>query len=127
MLGERLRYLRQKNGFTQRKVAEILNIDRSTYTYYETGKTSPDASSLKRLARIFDVSVDYILDNTPPGLSRSDDGYDIWKRNRDTFSLSQNVPLSEKEQSLLLFFRTLDDDKKQLAVESVKNLCSDDK
>ena len=125
MLGERLRYLRQKNGLTQRKVAEILNIDRSTYTYYETGKTSPDASSLKRLARMFDVSVDYILDNHPQGLSGNDDGYDVWKRNRDTFSLDPNVRLSEKEQSFLLFFRTLNDDKKQLAIEAVKNMNHD--
>ena len=33
-----LRELRQRAGFSQREVASILNMNRSTYTYYETGK-----------------------------------------------------------------------------------------
>ena len=40
MLNERLRSLRLSMGLTQMQVAEALNIDRSTYTYYETGKTN---------------------------------------------------------------------------------------
>ena len=34
MLGEKLRALRKKNGWTQKQTAEMLHINRSTYAYY---------------------------------------------------------------------------------------------
>ena len=44
MLGGKLRALRQKNGWTQKQIAEMLHINRSTYAYYETGATQPGHS-----------------------------------------------------------------------------------
>lgn len=57
-----LRKLRLGAGFTQQNLADALNINRSTYTYYETGKTSPDIHTLKVLSRIFDVPIDMFLE-----------------------------------------------------------------
>lgn len=57
----RLRCLRLARGMTQQMVAENLNIHRTTYTKYETGKASPDHESLLTLARLFRVSVGYLL------------------------------------------------------------------
>lgn len=57
----RLRCLRLARGMTQQMVAENLNIHRTTYTKYETGKASPDQESLLTLARLFRVSVGYLL------------------------------------------------------------------
>ena len=57
----RLRCLRLARGMTQQMVAESLNIHRTTYTKYETGKASPDQESLLTLARLFRVSVGYLL------------------------------------------------------------------
>ncbi len=37
-LGERLRALREKEGLTQKQVANYLQLSRSTYTYYELEK-----------------------------------------------------------------------------------------
>ena len=56
-LGPCLRKLRLKAGYSQKNVADLLNVSRSTYTYYETGKTSPDPFTLNRIARIFGVSM----------------------------------------------------------------------
>ncbi len=60
-IGERLRELRIKSGFTQSQIAKILNIDRSTYSYYEIGKTTPDVSTLMSLTKIFNISIDNLL------------------------------------------------------------------
>ena len=38
-LGIRLRTFRMENGYSQSHLANVLGIERSTYTYYETGKT----------------------------------------------------------------------------------------
>ena len=37
-IGKKLRMLREKFGYTQQHMANILNVDRSTYSYYETEK-----------------------------------------------------------------------------------------
>ena len=38
LLGMRLRKFRKENGYSQSHIANVLGIERSTYTYYETGK-----------------------------------------------------------------------------------------
>ena len=39
-LTQRLKILRENNGYSQREVAEYLGKERSTYAYYELGKLS---------------------------------------------------------------------------------------
>lgn len=58
---EKLRMLREKQGFTQQQVANALGIDRSTYTYYEMGRCQPHLSTFKKLARLYQVSTDELL------------------------------------------------------------------
>ncbi len=60
-LRQRLIGLRQKEGLLQRDVADQLHIDRSTYSYYERGKTNPPLDILIKLADYFGVTTDYLL------------------------------------------------------------------
>ena len=68
MLATHLRLLREKNGLTQKQVADMLNIDRSTYAYYESGKTRPDILTIAKLARLYRISTDFLLDVKLPTL-----------------------------------------------------------
>lgn len=56
-----LRYLREKNKYTQRLVAKVLDIERSSYAYYELGASEPNLDNLSRLARFFDVTLDDLI------------------------------------------------------------------
>jgi DNA-binding XRE family transcriptional regulator len=60
-LSDQLRMTRMSCNLTQQQVADRLEIDRSTYTYYETGKTTPSIFTLMKLAEIFQVPIDSIL------------------------------------------------------------------
>ncbi|MFR4931576.1 MAG: helix-turn-helix domain-containing protein [[Clostridium] leptum] len=42
----------------------MLDIDRSTYAYYETGRAEPSLGVLKILSAIYHVSTDFLLDNS---------------------------------------------------------------
>ena len=64
-LTKRLRYLREYNAVTQREIADALCIDRSTYAYYELGETQPSLLMLVRLAKLYDVTTDYLLGIQP--------------------------------------------------------------
>ena len=54
--GNRLKTFRTLNGLTQGEVAEVLKLDRSTYTYYEKGRV-PNLDTLNKLSKLFNVSV----------------------------------------------------------------------
>lgn len=58
---ERLQACRKACGMTQQDVADTLGFDRSSYAYYETGKTRPDYPTLCRLAEIYGISVSSLL------------------------------------------------------------------
>ena len=65
-IGMRLKDLRVKHNLTQREVAGILNITSSTYSKYENGKLVLSFSKLIGLAKLYNVSADYILDFKEP-------------------------------------------------------------
>lgn len=56
-LKSNLRKVRLACGYTQDNVAGALGVVRSTYTYYETGVTSPDIETLRKLSKIFGISL----------------------------------------------------------------------
>lgn len=56
-----LKLLRKKRDLSQQDVAAAINVARSTYTQYETGKRLPSIEVLTKLAEYFGVSTDEIL------------------------------------------------------------------
>ena len=61
MFAQRIRELRKSKGMTQRQLADLLYIDCSTVTKWETGKANPDFDKQQKLATIFNVSIDYLI------------------------------------------------------------------
>ena len=61
---KRVRDLREDLDYTQTKVAAMLGCSQTTYSRYETGITSIPNDILDKLADIYSVSVDYILERT---------------------------------------------------------------
>lgn len=64
--GDRLREFRDRRGVSQQIVADILGMDRSTYAYYESGKTEPSINTLIMLADFYGVTLDYLIGHAPP-------------------------------------------------------------
>lgn len=69
-----LRKYRKAAGYSQKEVAAILCMNRSTYTYYETGKTAPDPDTLYRISKIFGVTMEAFFEDEKPVLKLSDSG-----------------------------------------------------
>ena len=62
--GERLKYLREKKGLTQKDVAIKLGLEPAAISKYELDMREPNIEALKKLATIFNVSIDYLLGRT---------------------------------------------------------------
>ncbi|MBO5378428.1 MAG: helix-turn-helix transcriptional regulator [Ruminiclostridium sp.] len=61
MIFERVRNLREDNDKKQRELAEYLNVSQNTYSQYETGVIALSAENAVKLAKFYNVSVDYLL------------------------------------------------------------------
>lgn len=69
-LGIRLYYLRtHKTEYTQQDMANLLHLDRSAYGCYELGRAEPKIHTVRKLAEIFEVSCDDIIN---PKLSETE-------------------------------------------------------
>ncbi|MDF2686295.1 MAG: hypothetical protein K0S55_1476 [Clostridia bacterium] len=60
-IGRQIAELRRGKGFTQEKLAELLNISPQAISKWENGHTLPDTSLLPALSKIFDCTIDCIL------------------------------------------------------------------
>jgi DNA-binding XRE family transcriptional regulator len=60
-LGNRVRTLRRKRGWTQVEMAELLGIDRSYLSEIENGKKDPSLRVMKTIADGFDLSLSQLL------------------------------------------------------------------
>ncbi len=61
-IGENLFQARKEAGLSQEQVAEKLGVSRQTISKWETNETIPDIFQAKKLAVIYDVSLDKLVD-----------------------------------------------------------------
>lgn len=60
----RIRNLREDMDLTQTDMAKKLFISQRTYSYYESGGRDMPTEILIRIADIYQVSIDYLLERT---------------------------------------------------------------
>lgn len=58
-----LKYFREIANLTQAQLADKIGISRSALAMWETGKTEPDISTLKKISDILNVPVNHLLIN----------------------------------------------------------------
>ncbi len=61
---KRIRDLREEKDLTQKQLAEILNCSQRIYSNYERGDVDIPTAILIKLSRFYNVSIDYLLDET---------------------------------------------------------------
>jgi len=69
--GQRLKHLRELKGFTLQQVGNRFGCTRSAISSWERGDTRPDLDKLANLARLYSVSVNYLLTGTDDRKSES--------------------------------------------------------
>ena len=74
MLGDRIKLYRVNKNMTQNDLADILEVSAGTVSKYESGNLEPSIESIKRLAEVFEISIDELLND-------KEDKFDISKIN----------------------------------------------
>ncbi len=58
---EKLKEYRKKNNYTQIDIAKYLNIDQTTYSCYEIGKSEPSIDTLIKLSNLYNIDINELL------------------------------------------------------------------
>lgn len=108
LFSEFLKRIRNTAGYTQQNLADLLGVDRSTYSYYETGKTEPNIRQLKKIAALYNLRMDDLINcrfapiNDVSALSNE-------TREQPLVNANRFRMLDREEQSLLLMYRAASD------------------
>ena len=116
-VAESLKKIRKQYKMTQEDVAKFLGVSRSGYTYYETGKTVPSIETLKKLAVIYDTTIDNIVGvpGRKPATGKAVAGTTVvTESNADPL-----MYMKKEEQILIMAFRLLSEEGKKEITEKV--------
>lgn len=69
-LYEKITFYRKKNGLSQEELAEKIGVSRQAVSKWETGDALPEITKLKALADTFNVTVDFLLDESKAEFSQ---------------------------------------------------------
>lgn len=61
MFDKRLKELRKEHDYTQKELAQLIGCDQSMITRWEKGECEPTESVIRKTARIFGVTSDYLI------------------------------------------------------------------
>lgn len=61
MLGDKIKIYRENKKMTQNDLADILEVSAATVSKYESGSLEPSIESIKRLAELYEISIDELL------------------------------------------------------------------
>lgn len=65
-IGFRLYTKRKERGYTQEKLAELMDVTPQTISYAESGKKAMRAENIVKACRVLNISADYLLMGTEP-------------------------------------------------------------
>lgn len=98
-LGERLSYVRKKNGYTQNSLAAAIGVSRGVIFNIEKNKTVPQAIVVNAICQTLGINKDWLL----RGAGRMEDTSEVMLSTRILAELYQvTKELSEDEQFYLL-------------------------
>jgi len=121
-----LKKMRKANGLTQQQVADFLHLDRSTYAYYESGRTKINIDILIRLSNFFQVSLGQLVGVEVPADALADAGIsaDDALINSSVKNFSQ---LTREEQYLVILYRSGTGPQRQKVLEQALVLTEPEK
>jgi len=119
----------------QKQVATDLNIPTSTYNQYETGKRKPDIRTLRKIAKYYGVSLDYLVGDSsnfhiivkPPNFLNYDYGKYQDDLDNKRITVAQAVMDRENFQSDLMVevfekFISMNPQGQEKAIEYIRDL-----
>ena len=126
MISYWLKFYRHECGLTQQQVADRLKIERSTYTYYETGKTKPDIHTLIKIAKVYNISYTKLLEGIEEDLDHAVADIHSGRLTEDEDTMKYRTHATTKyEVELLFVVRNLTPKQRKEVINLAKKLVNE--
>lgn len=99
-LSEKLRKLRDSRNWSQQTLADMMNMDRSTVSRYETGKSLPSYQTLVRFAEIYQVDKEILVGELTEQQPKNDVPGFILKESLEDHDITLILQLLKQEPAL---------------------------
>ena len=131
IISKKLKELRKANGYTQDYVACYLGIVRQTYSHYETGKRTPGYNTIYKLASLYNISTEDMIQLTVVSEESEESSYGTPSQSSEELSdyldYLNNPRNSKKfhllnryEKELLYYFEKLSEADRREIIEFTK-------
>lgn len=119
-LSEKLKELRKRACMTQDDIAEVLEMNRTSFSKYENGASTPPLAVLRKLAKIYSVPLEYLIHDEQPFIVLNESTVEDVERekNEAVYNFAQ---LSPEERKLIMKMRLLSDEKKKEIFHSIED------
>lgn len=115
-LGQIIREKRKSAGLSQEKLADILNVTKSTISKYELGQREPSFDQLQKIATAVNVDIYELL------TGEAKDIYFQAEVDMVKMNVEHGYSFSDEESKLVTSFNLLNQDGQKTAIERVKEL-----
>ena len=99
---ERMKNIREDHDLSQKEMASILNVNRSTYSLWELGINIIPIKYLSRYSDYFNYSIDYILGLTNTKNTNLEKGFDIHTLGKNLKDIRIKKGLSQENIAAIL-------------------------
>lgn len=107
-IGQILLDLRKRKGYSQAEIAKYLGITTAAYQNYEAGRREMNYKNIRKLADLYNVTIDYLLAREP-------------KKEIDPIEL---LPVDDWKKALLRLYIAMDSESRPEMIEIIKKIAS---
>lgn len=104
---KRIAELRKEHHISQTELGHLLNLSQKMISSYKSGSHQPGLDTLKKLSRIFGVSVDYIIENSDSRSLPVTDGLSLYEDEIELLSMYRQLELDKKQRALGITYALL--------------------
>lgn len=73
-LGDRIKYCRTQAGLSQQELAKMVDVDsKATVSGWEINRRTPEIATISKLAKIFNISLEWLIDGEGPSPKKSNE------------------------------------------------------
>lgn len=100
-LPKRLKKLREEKGYLQKFVADKIGVRSNTLSGYENGTRSPDPEMIKELAKLYNVTTDYLLGHSDQPHLNEEEAFKAFIDDPELERWYKELPSKEDELRML--------------------------
>jgi transcriptional regulator with XRE-family HTH domain len=122
-LSEKLKQLRDNRNWSQQYLADLMKLDRSTISRYETGKSIPPYEMVLQFAEIYQVDKEFLVIELDNLLSKKEKSAYILKENpqdKDVEIILQLIQQEPDLKSILMDIHVMEANRRAYFIEKIK-------